>query len=81
MFIRAKKAEQRKQNIPNDIANDISDDTDTWKRNSWLYPVITEDQFQAYSKKTLKGDISIIKPAHQQMLASYLHVASQRSSK
>ena len=51
------KPEQRKHGIPNDISNDIPNDTETSKSNSLLYPVITEHQFQAYSKKKLKGHL------------------------
>ena len=46
---------ERKHGIPNDVTKDIPNDADTWKTNSSLYPVITENQFQPYSKKKLKG--------------------------
>ena len=49
------KPGQRKHGIPNDKPNEIPSHADTGKSNSSLYPVITEDQFQAYSKKKLKG--------------------------
>ena len=39
----------------NDVPNDIRNYADTWKSDSSLYPVITEDQFQEYSKKKSKG--------------------------
>ena len=39
--------------LPNDIPNGIPNDADTGKISSSLYPIITDDQFQAYSKKTL----------------------------
>ena len=39
--------------LTNDILNGILNDADTGKINSSLYPIITEDQFQAYSKKIL----------------------------
>ena len=47
------KPEQRKHDITSDVPTDVPNDADT--RNSSLYPVIIEDQFQAYSKKKLKG--------------------------
>lgn len=34
--------------------NDIPYDADTWKRYSSLHPVITENQFEAYSQKKIK---------------------------
>ena len=37
--------------IPNDVPHAIPNDADTWKSNSSLYPVITENQFQTYPKK------------------------------
>ena len=49
------KPEKRKHDIPNGIPDDIPNEADTLKSNSLFYGVITEDQFQAYSKKKLKG--------------------------
>ena len=49
------KPEQRKNGIPNDVQNDLPNDADTWKSNSSLYPETTEDQFQAYLRKQLRG--------------------------
>ena len=46
--------------IPNDVPHAIPNDADTWKSNSSLYPVITENQFQTYPKKNLR-DIRGIK--------------------
>ena len=48
--------EQREHDIPNcqmwnDVPSDIPNHADTRKRNSSIYLVITEEQFQAYSKK------------------------------
>ena len=43
---------RRNYGIPNGIPNgDIPNDADTWKRNSSLYPLITVNQVQVYSKK------------------------------
>ena len=73
------KPEQGKHGYhPNDVPNDIPNNAYTWNRNSSLNPVITEDQFQAYSKKYWR-DIrrSKIKPTiGTKMLVSY-YVASQ----
>ena len=79
-----RKSDQRKHGIPNDVPNDISNDANIWKNNSsWLYPVITEHQFQAFSKKKLKGHYGQQNKAHHryQMLASSYYVASQQNSK
>ena len=51
----AVKARAKKTWNTNNIPNDITVDIDRWKSSSSLYPVTTEDQFQVYSKKKLKG--------------------------
>ena len=49
-FAATARAYQMWNDVPNDIPNHVIRDF-----NSSLYPVITEDQFQAYSKKKSKG--------------------------
>ena len=69
-------------------------DADSLKSNSSLYPAITEDQFQAYSTKKLKGYwqnktcppanvsyVAIMLPTRKTINKKTLHEAEEHSSK